>query len=254
VLVAEDHPINQTLVTELLRARGHFYAVAGNGLEVLAMLEQGEFDAILMDGQMPEMDGYQATGEIRRRERYTGRHIHIVAVTAHAMQEDRELCIAAGMDDYIAKPIEPDELFVALEKPWTKLAAEASAARAAAPDPLAGVFDLDAALKRTRGKKSLLQQMIRAFLADAPDAMRELRLAAQANDPVKIERGAHRMKGAAATLTGEAVVQAAVAVEKLAREQPLAGAERIGEAIAQLEERIEELSGALQAILDQEQA
>jgi HPt (histidine-containing phosphotransfer) domain-containing protein len=98
-----------------------------------------------------------------------------------------------------------------------------------------------------------LQQMAKAFLADAPDALRELRAAADGADPVKIERSVHRMKGAAATLTGDAVVQAAVAVERLAREHPAAGAERIAAAIGQLEMRIEELSGALTNLLDQEQ-
>ncbi len=247
VLVAEDHPINQTLVTELLRARGHFYAVAGNGLEVLRMLDEAGYDAILMDGQMPEMDGYQATREIRRREQGTGRHIHIVAVTAHAMQEDRDLCIIAGMDDYIAKPIEPDELFACLELPWSGKR-QAEGAEAGAP-PQAQVFDLDAAMTRMRGKKALLAQMARAFVDEVPDAVRELRAAVASGDAVRIERSAHRMKGAAATLTGDAVAEAAVALERLARERAAGDNHSMERAVTVLEARIDELSAALAPIL-----
>ena len=255
VLVAEDHPINQTLVTELLRTRGHFYAVAGNGIEVLRLLEQGKFDAILMDGQMPEMDGYQATAEIRRREQAAGSgHIHIVAVTAHAMHDDREACLAAGMDDYMAKPIEPDELFTCLERPWSGAAggARAGAQAAAANDAGAPVFDVETALRRTRGKKTLLLQMARAFLADAPDSLQALRAAAASGEPERIERSAHRMKGAAATLTGEAVVQAAAAVERLARAAPEASSGPMAAAIAELETRTAELADALSHLLNQE--
>ncbi len=247
VLVAEDHPINQTLVTELLRARGHFYAVAANGLEVLTMLDEGSYDAILMDGQMPEMDGYQATREIRRREQETGRHIHIVAVTAHAMQEDRDLCINAGMDDYIAKPIEPDELFTCLELPWSaERPAGTIIAGAASP---AQVFDLDAAMTRMRGKKALLATMARAFVDEAPEAIRVLRAAVADGDMVKLERSVHRMKGAAATLTGDAVAQAAAALESLARERSVGDNLRIEWAVAELEARIDELAAALAPLL-----
>ena len=256
VLVAEDHPINQTLVTELLRARGHFYALAENGLEVIRMLGEGAYDAILMDGQMPEMDGYQATAEIRRREQVDGGgHIHIVALTAHAMQEDRERCLKAGMDDYIAKPIEPEELFACLERPWAG-AREAgagpglAAAHASAPAPATAVFDLETALKRTRGKKALLAHMAQTFLDDVPQALRELRGAVDSGDAARIERSAHRMKGAAATLTGAAVADAAVAVERIARANARGDIERMQPALAELEARIEELSAALARILE----
>ena len=252
VLVAEDHPINQTLVTELLRARGHFYALANNGHEVLRMMQEHRFDAILMDGQMPEMDGYQATAEIRRREVGTERHIHIVAVTAHAMQQDRDLCLAAGMDDYIAKPIEPDQLFACLERPWAG-ALQADDTELEAPSPSAHrVFDLDAALRRTRGKKALLVLMAKAFVDAAPAELGELRSACAATDAVKLERGAHRMKGAASTLTGEAVAAAAGAIEKLARTLQPGDAAAISMAITHLETCIGELSTALCQIIDQE--
>ena len=110
VLVAEDNVVSQRLVTALLKERGHSVTLAGNGCEVLDLVEQRDFDLILMDIQMPEMDGLQATAEIRYREGHKGTHIPIVAMTAHAMAGDRERCLDAGMDGYIAKPIHPGEL------------------------------------------------------------------------------------------------------------------------------------------------
>ena len=116
VLLAEDNVINQKLAVRLLEKHGHHVTVTSNGREALAALDREEFDAVLMDVQMPEMDGFEATGAIRAREQGTGRHLPIIAMTAHAMQGDRERCLAAGMDDYISKPIKFQELTDALER------------------------------------------------------------------------------------------------------------------------------------------
>lgn len=110
ILVAEDNAVSQRLVTALLQGWGHEVTLAGNGCAVLDLVEQQLFDLVLMDIQMPEMDGLHATAEIRRREGRTGKHIPIVAMTAHAMAGDRERCLDSGMDGYIAKPIHPGEL------------------------------------------------------------------------------------------------------------------------------------------------
>lgn len=110
ILVAEDNLVNQRLMVRLLEKRGHRVVVAGNGKEVLAALEKETFDIILMDVQMPEMDGFEATGAIRRKEKSSGLHQIIVALTAHAMKGDHEKCLAAGMDAYLSKPIRPQEL------------------------------------------------------------------------------------------------------------------------------------------------
>jgi PAS domain S-box-containing protein len=115
VLLAEDNVINQKLAVRILENRGHRVTVVGNGEEALAALEQGAFDVVLMDVQMPAMDGFQATAEIRRRERETGGHLPIVAMTAHAMAGDREKCLDAGMDDYVSKPLKPLDLLKAIE-------------------------------------------------------------------------------------------------------------------------------------------
>ena len=110
LLLAEDNVINQKVAVGMLEAAGHEITVVNNGQEAVAALEQQPVDAILMDVQMPEMDGLQATAMIREREKTTGRHTPIIALTAHAMKGDQERCLAAGMDDYVSKPIRPEEL------------------------------------------------------------------------------------------------------------------------------------------------
>jgi len=114
ILVAEDHPVNRRLAVLILERQGHRVTSVQNGREALAALERHSFDLILMDIQMPEMDGLEATLLIREREKGTGRHVPILAMTAHAMKGDREKCLAAGMDDYVTKPIRPAELFAAI--------------------------------------------------------------------------------------------------------------------------------------------
>ena len=116
VLVAEDNLVNQRLATRLLEKRGHRVVLAASGRQALEVLETGPFDLVLMDVQMPEMDGLEATAEIRKRETSTGEDQPIIALTAHAMKGDQERCLAAGMDGYLSKPIRPQELDVVLEK------------------------------------------------------------------------------------------------------------------------------------------
>jgi CheY-like chemotaxis protein len=115
ILLAEDNPVNQRLTTRLLEKRGHSVTVAPTGREALAALEKADFDLVLMDVQMPDMDGLQATAAIRAREAPLGRRIPIIALTAHTMKGDRERCLAAGMDGYVAKPVIAAELISAVE-------------------------------------------------------------------------------------------------------------------------------------------
>ncbi|MGA2436302.1 MAG: response regulator, partial [Bryobacteraceae bacterium] len=115
VLVAEDNPVNQTLAVRLLERKGHTVVVANNGREAVQALDRERFDIVFMDVQMPEMDGFEATAAIRQKETATGAHMPIVAMTAHAMKGDEERCLAAGMDAYISKPIQPGRLYALIE-------------------------------------------------------------------------------------------------------------------------------------------
>jgi CheY-like chemotaxis protein len=130
VLLAEDNTVNQRLAVRMLEKRGHRVTVAGNGREALDALEKDAFDLVFMDVQMPEMDGLVATSVIREREKGTGRHQIVIAVTAHAMKGDRERCMANGMDNYLSKPIGPKELDEILEKYLALRTASASAIEA----------------------------------------------------------------------------------------------------------------------------
>ncbi len=249
VLVAEDHPVNQKLITDILRERGHSAALANNGVEVLRMLEHTAFDAILMDGQMPEMDGYQATAEIRRRERATGKHLRIIAVTAHAMDSDRELCLAAGMDDYISKPIDQEELLLCLEAPQPDDLVRPPADLAATVLDTADavkLFDRESALQRARGKPALLRQLVALFLGELPSALENIRAAATAHDGKQLERGAHRLKGAVLVLGAGPATLAAARLEEAGRGSDFSG---IDAALRRLETDMAELAAELDAFM-----
>ena len=227
VLIAEDNYVNQRLVTDILQERGHTLMIANNGLEALLLYEQHAFDVILMDGQMPEMDGYQTTREIRRREHGTDRHVRIIALTAHAMKEDRALCIATGMDDYVTKPIDADYLIARLEWHATQQTCvdtsdtvrAKSSAEQTAP---AVVFDLDGALKRVRGKVPLLKELLCVLLHDLPHALVEIDTAVSNDDADQLERTAHRLRGAVSTICADAVTAAALQIETLGPSKALA--------------------------------
>jgi PAS domain S-box-containing protein len=251
VLVAEDHPINQMLVATILTERGHSFSIAANGVEVLQMLErqppdQPPFDVVLMDGQMPEMDGYQATAEIRRRERSTGKHIHIIAVTAHAMSDDRETCLAAGMDDYVTKPIDPEHLLDRIEAASLNPvdAGPAHPVAPVAPMAIASAFDFESALKRTRGKVTLLKQLAQLFLRDMPNVLTDIRSTIAASDARGVERSAHRLRGSAFTVSAEPLAEAANKLEQIGRNREF---DRMPEAARELEARASELATELEA-------
>jgi CheY-like chemotaxis protein len=116
VLVAEDNAVNQRLIVRMLEKRGHRVAVTGNGREALDAVSKDTFDVVFMDVQMPEIDGFEATARIREKEKGTRRHQFVIALTAHAMKGDRERCLASGMDSYLSKPIQPQELDKILEE------------------------------------------------------------------------------------------------------------------------------------------
>ena len=229
VLLAEDNLVNQRLALRLLEKLGHTVAVAPNGQEALEAAAREAFDLILMDVQMPVVDGIEATGRIRRAEAATGRHVPIIALTAHAMKGDRERCLAAGMDGYLSKPIQAAELAGVLAG-----VAAGPAGTSAESDRRAnsGVFDLGSALSRLDGDRDLLQDVAGMFLAESPAMLEKVRAAVAAGDARALLTSAHALKGSASTFSAHPLVEAALALEQMGRKGDLADA---GPALAALE-------------------
>ncbi|SPE38147.1 PAS domain S-box (modular protein) [Candidatus Sulfopaludibacter sp. SbA6] len=243
ILVAEDNAVNQRMVLRLLGKLGHKAELAANGLEALAALERAaDFDLVLMDVQMPEMGGFEATAAIRRQEEGSGRHIPIVAVTAHAMKGDRERCLAAGMDGYLAKPVERDELREIIQQ----LAAGRARAEAKLAAREQALESHEAALlRRFGGDRKFLRGMARIFLADSPKRLAEIRQAIEQRDCEKLRTAAHTLKGSVANFVSKQAVEAALHLEVMGREQNLTDAEP---AYARLDEEIARLAEFLGAI------
>src|SRR5439155_17244644 len=162
----------------------------------LGALEQQPFDLVLMDVEMPDMDGFEATAVIRSKERESGGHIRIIALTAHAMKGDRERCLAAGMDGYVSKPLEAQELFAVVEQ---LVPPPASGETVVATGEAAGVvFDQATALRRVGGDVQLLKDLVQVFLEGCPNLMAQIRRAVTERDAAKIHLNAHTLKGSAA--------------------------------------------------------
>ena len=233
VLVAEDNLVNRKLVTTLLQKRGHDVTAVENGRAAVQAIDQAGpqgFDLVLMDVQMPEMSGFEATQAIRDRERTTRRHVPIVALTAHAMQGDRERCLAAGMDGYMSKPVDGGELIATVERMAHDPGGRARPAKkkgdAAPPDV---VFDERAALAHTAGDRRLLVEMIALFRADAPLYVRRIGKALKQRDGEALQMAAHGFKSALATVGSERGRELAADLEQIGRERRFAdGAGKYG--------------------------
>lgn len=182
VLLAEDNPVNQEVVVGLLSKRGHTVVVANDGKQAVELSERHNFDFIIMDVQMPVMDGLQATAAIREREKITGAHIPIIGLTAHAMKGDRDRCIEAGMDEYVPKPVKKEELLRAVEN--------------IAPES-AKVYRLDEEkmLERVEGDRDLLKRVIDIFLDNTPKLLTQLRDAIEKEDFGDVNYVGHTLKG-----------------------------------------------------------
>jgi two-component system sensor histidine kinase/response regulator len=226
VLVAEDNPTNQKLIETLLRQRGHQVTMVADGRGAVDRAADGSFDVILMDVQMPEMSGLEATAEIRGRERASGGHVPIVALTASAMAGDREECLACGMDGYISKPLRPDELFATIDSLCAPPGEAAGAAvdAPAAPAPVRSV-DLDQLLAGFNGNTRLVRDVVDVFLQDAPETLARIRDAARARDARALGAAAHTLKGSAGLFAQGRAYESARRLEQVARAGDLAGAD-----------------------------
>jgi len=210
VLLAEDNAVNQRLAASLLQRRGHKVTIAANGREALTAVTGQTFDVVLMDVQMPEMGGFEATAAIRALETQRGgAHLPIVAMTAHAMKGDRERCLAAGMDEYLTKPLDARHLCALVE-----LMAGGAPAGAPRGEPLTVPMNV---LARVGGDRDLLAEISRLFVDDAPRHLEKIRQALDARDGESLRRAAHGLKGAAANFDADDVVNAARALEEMGR-------------------------------------
>jgi two-component system sensor histidine kinase/response regulator len=212
VLLAEDNIVNQRVAVGLLTRRGHAVDVVENGLQALSAMTSSSYDVVLMDVQMPEMGGIEATRAIREREALTGRYTRIVALTAHAMAGDRERYLRAGMDGYLAKPIDPAALFAAVELREPPADRRHADRRSGAAAPLSA----EELRRRLGSDDGLIAEVIEMFLADHPGKLAELKAAIASRDRDAIRSAAHALRGAALNLSATPVAECAGALELLA--------------------------------------
>ena len=270
VLLVEDNEINRRVAFGHLKLRGHQVVFAENGQEAVNTLAEQEFDVVLMDMQMPVMDGYEATAAIRKHEQQTGGHIPIVAMTAEALKGDRERCIASGMDDYVSKPITPAEMFRAVERfpalclPAERLpekrmsealaeprtAAQHGSTGASPSRDLAHASALGAlpAIDWTVAKQyfgegaEVLLEFSELMKSQSPLLLADIRRAIETRDSKLLQRAAHTMKGSVTYFGAEPLAQAAAALENLGRIESFEGAPQM---LAILEQELRRLVAAL---------
>jgi two-component system sensor histidine kinase/response regulator len=222
ILLAEDNIVNQKLAVRLLEKRGHKVMVAGNGREALAALDQRPYDLVLMDVQMPELGGIEATIMLREKEKLTGSHQFIVAMTALVMKNDRERCLAAGMDGYLAKPIRPQELDEALDACMAK---RGISPKEVSPTEVSDhSVNADELLERLDGDRVFLAELTDLFRADYPRQIHVIREAIQQNDALGVKQASHALKGALSNLAASQAREVAADLERLGASGNLAPA------------------------------
>jgi CheY-like chemotaxis protein len=243
ILLTEDNPVNQKLAIRLLEKAGHRVTLAGTGREALKAWENAGspgFDVVLMDIQMPEMDGMEAALAIRSREKESGKHIPILAMTANAMRGDKEKYLACGMDGYISKPIHPEGLFAEIERCLAIVGGGKSMTENSRE--VKEQIDRVSLLERVEGDQELLAEMIHLFQEDAPKLLAKMRDALQRGDMALLERSAHSLKGAMGNLSARAAADAASHLEKDAKNKDAKSAR---ESLAEVERAVNYLLPAL---------
>jgi PAS domain S-box-containing protein len=233
ILLVEDNPVNQKTAATMLRKAGYVVDTAENGRIALEVLHKRTYDIVLMDIQMPEMDGFEATEAIREEEG-DSQHTIIIAMTAHALEGDREKCLEKGMDDYIAKPINPQIMFTTLKK-WIKSKVESSVPHEPVvealprPAPVVGdtdkpsPIDLEAAMSRFGNDREFFKDMVREFLDYVPGQIQHIEQAAEAGDSDAVQKNAHSIKGAAGNLSAQNIAHTALMIEEKGRSGDVSG-------------------------------
>jgi PAS domain S-box-containing protein len=214
VLLAEDNPVNQMLATKIFRKLGHRVTVVGTGRAAVEAATSSHFDLIAMDVQMPELDGLQASREIREWEQATGEHIPILAMTAHAMKGDRERCLDAGMDGYVAKPIRSLDLAAAIKQ-------------VVASESVSSAIDGTALLANLDGDQELLRKLVEAFTAETPTRMTQMSRAIEERDAEGLRFAAHSLKGSVGNFVAKAAFDLADKLEGAGRQADFVIAARL---------------------------
>jgi len=256
ILLAEDSLVNQKLAVGLLERHGHTVVVANHGREVLGAVEADHFDLILMDVQMPEMDGLEATEIIRARERGSDAHVPIVAMTAHAMQGDRQRCLEAGMDEYIAKPIRAKQLFQTMANVMGLSNEPLPAVNLPSGEPggsklpaqAAGLWDPDAALESVKGDRDLLRIVIETYLEESPQLVKRMRDSLGRSDAAELNLAAHSLKGSLRFLGAEEGFQLAYRLELMGRDRDF---QETPDVLQSLETFLTRLTPSLRGYLEQ---
>ena len=224
VLLAEDNEVNQRVAIRMLNKLGHEVVVVGNGQLAIDALQAGEFDVVLMDVQMPVLDGFQTVAAIRNQEKLTGKHQPVFAMTAHAMSGDRQRCLDAGMDDYLSKPISETSLSATLsgvagEKPVVDCVTTPDSA-ASLQESFSGtpLFDLETAVRKVDGDRDFLNELMGIFLKMIPDVMKTLNQHAEQRDLHATGESAHLIKGTIANFCAHQAFAAALRLEQVCRD------------------------------------
>ncbi len=245
LLLTEDNAVNQRLALRLLEKRGHVTVLAANGKEAIAALKKDSFDAVLMDIEMPQMDGYETTAAIRAAEQGTGKHVPIIAMTAHAMYGDREMCLAAGMDGYVSKPIRAHELFNLVENLAGVGAVAVSVADNSSDSSLASYRRV--LLNRVGGDEALMRELIAIFLQESGGMLDDVYAAVQQADFAKLRLSAHALKGALANFGESPAHEAAWKLEQIAVTGNLNGSSIV---LSKLDSALQYMQSELPELLD----
>jgi len=236
ILAAEDNEFNAQLLERLLKRRGHEVRMATNGREALALAEQGGFDLLLLDIHMPELDGFQVVRAVRARERESGGHLPIIALTARARQEDRERCLTAGMDDFLAKPIQPDDLWATMDR--------AVGSRPPARPPGLDLLAPQVLLAACGSDAAALEEICQAFRSRLPEHLKAVQDALRAEDAPRLREAAHKLAGMVAAFSSEAGDVASELEDRAAQGQ-LQGARPLAAQLEAMAEELMRLAGGL---------
>jgi len=265
VLLAEDNEVNQKLARRMLENRGHMVIVADDGRAAVEQYRTQQFDLVLMDVQMPVMNGLEATAVIREIERSTGRHVPVIALTARAMKGDREECLDAGMDGYLSKPIRSSDMFMEVSRLVPELwldTGDQSLERSPIPEaghhsdgldskPGDRILDREALMRRVGGDVEFLREVVAVFVDGLPKALNDITHSIDIGNATLLGEAAHKLKGAVAGLEGQSAMDAAFRLERMAIDGDLRGAPV---ALVNLQHALEMLTSALEQALSADTA